>query len=285
MLKKLKMTASVLAVSAMFLMPTAYAEQAAVTPVQEDENCIKAVMEFLGIDTEESKFGLGGSLFRKNGFEVQDGRLYHYTDSQLDVYQPGFVQIEDGVYHVSEEGSAIDSYPAGFAVVDGVLCHVSVTGSFFDSYPAGFVTIDGKLYHVSQDGYAIDQYAEGLQEIDGGMYYVMADGSYLTNGAVGHLTFGADGRYTSGNAVLDSYVDQALAECTNSGMTKAEKLRAAICMCGITVHILPVRIRQEARRTGQKKARCSCLNTKKATATALQASSFTWPVGWATMPM
>lgn len=227
MLKKLKMTASVLAVSAMFLMPTAHAEQAAVTPVQEDENCIKAVMEFLGIDTEESKFGLGGSLFQKNGFEVQDGRLYHYTNSQLDVYQPGFVQIEGGVYHVSEEGSAIDSYPAGFAVVEGVLCHVSVTGSFFDSYPAGFVTIDGKLYHVSQDGYAIDQYAEGLQEIDGGMYYVMADGSYLTNGAVGHLTFGADGRYTSGNAVLDSYVDQALAECTNSGMTKEQKLRAA----------------------------------------------------------
>ena len=67
MLKKLKVTASVLAVSAMFLMPTAHAEQAAVMPVQEDENCIKAVMEFLGIDTEESKFGLGGSLFRKNG--------------------------------------------------------------------------------------------------------------------------------------------------------------------------------------------------------------------------
>lgn len=201
MLKKLKVTASVLAVSAIFLMPTAHAEQAAVMPVQEDENCIKAVMEFLGIDTEEGKFGLGGSLFRKNGFEVQDGRLYHYTDSQLDVYQSGFVQIEDGVYHVSEEGSAIDSYPAGFAVVDGVLCHVSVTGSFFDSYPAGFATIDGKLYHVSRDGYAIDQYAEGLQEIDGGMYYAMADGSFLTNGAVGHLTFGADGRYTSGNAV------------------------------------------------------------------------------------
>ena len=174
MLKKLKVTASVLAVSAMFLMPTAHAEQAAVMPAQEDENCIKAVMEFLGIDTEESKFGLGGSLFRKNGFEVQDGRLYHYTDSQLDVYQSGFVQIEDGVYHVSEEGSAIDSYPTGFAVVDGVLCHVSVTGSFFDSYPAGFATID-----------------------------------------------------TSGNAVLDGYVDQALAECTNSGMTKAQKLRAA----------------------------------------------------------
>ena len=99
------------------------------------------------------------------------------------------MQIEDGVYHVSEEGSAIDSYPAGFAVVDGVLCHVSVTGSFFDSYPAGFATIDGKLYHVSRDGYAIDQYAEGLQEIDGGMYYAMADGSFLYErcGRASHL--------------------------------------------------------------------------------------------------
>ena len=284
MLKKLKVTASVLAVSAIFLMPTAHAEQAAVMPVQEDENCIKAVMEFLGIDTEKGKFGLGGSLFRKNGFEVQDGRLYHYTDSQLDVYQSGFVQIEDGVYHVSEEGSAIDSYPAGFAVVDGVLCHVSVTGSFFDSYPAGFATIDGKLYHVSRDGYAIDQYAEGLQEIDGGMYYAMADGSFLTNGAVGHLTFGADGRYTSGNAVLDSYVDQALTECTNSGMTKAQKLRAAYLYVRDHGAYL-VRIRQEALRTGQKKVRCLCLNTKRATVTALQASSFIWPGGWVTTLM
>lgn len=285
MLKKLKVTASVLAVSAMFLMPTAHAEQAAVMPVQEDENCIKAVMEFLGIDTEESKFGLGGSLFRKNGFEVQDGRLYHYTDSQLDVYQPGFVQIEDGVYHVSEEGSAIDSYPTGFAVVDGLLCHVSVTGSFFDSYPAGFATIDGKLYHVSQDGYAIDQYAEGLQEIDGGMYYVMADGSYLTNGAVGHLTFGADGRYTSGNAVLDGYVDQALAECTNSGMTKAQKLRAAYLY--VRDHGAYLARPHQARGTTDwaEESALFMFEHKRATVTALQASSFIWLGGWVTTLM
>ena len=121
----------------------------------------------------------------------------------------------------------IDPYPAGMVKVDGVLCHVSVTGSHFDNYPAGFVTIDGKLYHVSKDGYAIDSYSAGEHEIDGGLYYVQKDGSFLTNGSVGHLTFGADGRYTSGNAVLDSYVDQALAECTNSSMTKSQKLRAA----------------------------------------------------------
>ena len=88
------------------------------------------------------------------------------------------------------------------------------------------MTIDGKLYHVSKNGYAIDRYAKGLHEIDGGMYYVKEDGSFLTNSAVEYLTFDANGRYTSGNATLDSYVDQALAACTNSGMTKAQKLRA-----------------------------------------------------------
>ena len=89
------------------------------------------------------------------------------------------------------------------------------------------MTIDGKLYHVSKNGYAIDRYAKGLHEIDGGMYYVKEDGSFLTNSAVEYLTFDANGRYTSGNATLDSYVDQALAACANSGMTKAQKLRAA----------------------------------------------------------
>lgn len=227
MLKKLSVTAVILAMSAMLLVPTAYAVQSVDAPAQEEENCIKTLLELLAGDTEKNESAGQESLFRKNGFKIQDGRLYHYTDGQLDVYQPGFVQIGDAVYHVSAEGSVIDTYPAGFVVVDGVLCHVSVTGGSFDLYPAGFVTIDGKLYHVSENGYAIDRYAKGLHEIDGGMYYVKEDGSFLTNSAVGYLTFDANGRYTSGNATLDSYVDQALAACTNSGMTKAQKLRAA----------------------------------------------------------
>lgn len=203
MLKKLSVTAVILAMSAMLLVPTAYAVQSVDAPAQEEENCIKTLLELLAGDTEKNESAGQESLFRKNGFKIQDGRLYHYTDGQLDVYQPGFVQIGDAVYHVSAEGGAIDTYPAGFVVVDGVLCH------------------------VSKNGYAIDRYAEGLHEIDGGMYYVKEDGSFLTNSAVGYLTFDANGRYTSGNATLDSYVDQALAACTNSGMTKAQKLRAA----------------------------------------------------------
>lgn len=213
MLWKIKGTMLALAVAAAFLAPSAKAAGYQELVAQEPENCMEQIIAFF---TEGKK-----------GFEVQDGRLYHYTDDQLDVYQPGFVWIDDGVYHVSNEGSEIDVYPAGLANVDGVLCHVSVTGSHFDNYPAGFVTIDDKLYHVSQEGYAIDSYPVGLNEINGGLYYVGEDDAFLTNGAVGHLTFGADGRYTSGNTELDNYVEQALEECTNFGMTQEQKLRAA----------------------------------------------------------
>ena len=84
------------------------------------------------------------------------------------------------------------------------------------------------------------------------MYYVKENGSVLTNSAVEYLTFNANGRYTSGNATLDSYVDQALAACTNSGMTKAQKLRAAYLYVRDHAHTLPVRIRQEAQRLGRR---------------------------------
>ena len=221
MLQKIRKTILVMAAAVIVLSPAAKAAEYSTQSAQNEENCISWILQALQPEKAEQPAAA------KSGFEVQDGRLYHYTDGQLDVYQPGFVQIEDGVYHVFAAGSVIDPYPAGMVKVDGVLCHVSVTGSHFDNYPAGFVTIDGKLYHVSKDGYAIDSYSAGEHEIDGGLYYVQKDGSFLTNGSVGHLTFGADGRYTSGNAVLDSYVDQALAECTNSSMTKSQKLRAA----------------------------------------------------------
>ena len=221
MFQKIRKTILVMAAAVIVLSPAAKAAEYSTQSAQNEENCISWILQALQPEKAEQPAAA------KSGFEVQDGRLYHYTDGQLDVYQPGFVQIEDGVYHVSAAGSVIDPYPAGMVKVDGVLCHVSVTGSHFDNYPAGFVTIDGKLYHVSKDGYAIDSYSAGEHEIDGGLYYVQKDGSFLTNGSVGHLTFGADGRYTSGNAVLDSYVDQVLAECTNSSMTKSQKLRAA----------------------------------------------------------
>ena len=49
-------------------------------------------------------------------------------------------------------------------------------------------------------------YEPGFVNVDGWLYYVQEDGYFLRNGAVGELNFGADGRYTSGDAELDELV-------------------------------------------------------------------------------
>lgn len=55
MLKKLSVTAVILAMSAMLLVPTAYAVQSVDAPAQEEENCIKTLLELLAGDTEKNE--------------------------------------------------------------------------------------------------------------------------------------------------------------------------------------------------------------------------------------
>ncbi len=58
-------------------------------------------------------------------------------------------------------------------------------------------------------------------------YYIGSDGMPLRNASQGGLYFGADGRYTSGDAVIDGYVMEVLESITLPTMTPMEKLRAA----------------------------------------------------------
>jgi len=91
-------------------------------------------------------------------------------------------------------------------------------------FPPGMQTMDGKLYYVAPDGSIPAE--PGPREIGNALYYTNEDGSLLTNGTIGYLHFGSDGRYTSGNAEIDNYVEQLLASCTNATMSREEKLRA-----------------------------------------------------------
>ena len=60
------------------------------------------------------------------------------------------------------------------------------------------------------------------------LYYVQEDGSLLKNGEVGTLHFDENGRYTSGNAELDGYVNAILLELDPDGtMTRDALLEAA----------------------------------------------------------
>lgn len=76
-------------------------------------------------------------------------------------------------------------------------------------------------------------YEPGLVNIDGYLYYVREDGYFLRSDSVGELTFGEDGRYTSGDPELDTMVAQILADiqCAEPDAERLEWLRKAFEYC------------------------------------------------------
>jgi hypothetical protein len=71
------------------------------------------------------------------------------------------------------------------------------------------------------------RYAPGPISVGTELYYADEEGVVVRDRTVGQLTFGADGRYTSGDAEADAYVQGILAEITTADMTREEKLLAA----------------------------------------------------------
>lgn len=117
-------------------------------------------------------------------------------------------------------------YEEGLVKIGGIGCYVDSNGQFRHVEPSTIIELDGKKYITRADG-LIDLSHSGMTDISGAMYYFNEDGSMLTNGSIGYLYFGENGKYTCGNSELDALVDAALAKCTNSGMQKWEKLRAS----------------------------------------------------------
>lgn len=131
-------------------------------------------------------------------------------------------------------GEVEDAKP-GFIVLDGELCHIN-NEKRLDYFQEGFHTVtdglstDG-LYFVPENGYFVQRNQGGLVECDGSMFYTeKKDGPFLTNYDLGYLHFGEDGRYTSGDAELDGYVDSIMAdiiEDDSKNLLNEDKLREA----------------------------------------------------------
>ena len=77
-----------------------------------------------------------------------------------------------------------------------------------DAPPAGQTSVDAAAPEEPPEGPPVppDATPAGPWEFDGALYYVQEDGTCLTDGSIGYLTFGADGRYTSGDAELDQKI-------------------------------------------------------------------------------
>lgn len=67
----------------------------------------------------------------------------------------------------------------------------------------------------------------GPMTVDQELYYIDKTRTPVTGQYVGGLYFGEDGRYTSGDEEIDTYVKGVLSQITSAGMTREEKLRAA----------------------------------------------------------
>jgi len=71
------------------------------------------------------------------------------------------------------------------------------------------------------------RYAPGPVLAEGELYYAGEDGRLLRSTSAGTLTFGSDGRYTSGDEEIDGYVKGVLAALVTPDMSREEMLRAA----------------------------------------------------------
>lgn len=76
-------------------------------------------------------------------------------------------------------------------------------------------------------------YEEGYVLVEGGLYMVDSEGFFVTDNVVGTLTFGYDGRYTSGDMGLDSYVRAVIADIAEAmpEASTADMLKAAYDYC------------------------------------------------------
>lgn len=76
-------------------------------------------------------------------------------------------------------------------------------------------------------------YSEGYVLVEGNLYYANENGFFIRDTVEGSLTFGYDGRYTSGDAALDGFVSAAIADIAEvkSFSEPSELLEAAYDYC------------------------------------------------------
>ena len=136
------------------------------------------------------------------------------------------VQAENGAYfYYREDGSMVRE--TGFQVFDGETYYLNADHSLHRFTP-GLNDCEGAIFvHAGEEGFSFSPHEAGLWELGGALYDVQPDGSVLQDALDGVLYFGADGRYTSGNAELDEKVETFLIDNCDEAASRAEKLKQA----------------------------------------------------------
>ena len=135
------------------------------------------------------------------------------------------VHLQDGTAYDYQNGAPVTG--SGLTELDGAWYVFQPDGSLFP-FVYGLNDCNGILYyHTGEDGFALNTPDAGLYDDGEALYFVQDDRSLLQNGSEGYLTFGADGRYTSGSAELDAGIWQLLQDSTpDTGADSAARLEA-----------------------------------------------------------
>ena len=162
---------------------------------------------------------------------LADGTL-HLIQNGVLAYAPGKISagfyVRGGKIYAAEAGWLVHTAKSGALNGVGYTCQGA----------SGVCTVNaslladetGQLWHLENGTIS---FVEGVFECDG-LYLGRADGTVLRDGDWNGLHFGADGRYTSGNATIDAYIDNLVSSVTDASMTQEEKLFA--CYCYVATH-------------------------------------------------
>lgn len=137
------------------------------------------------------------------------------------------VQERDGAYYyIQPDGSVLGAQ--GLTEVDGAQYYFLPDHSLYRFEPGVNDCGDVLYYHTGESGFALLPPEPGLFEDADGLYMVQPGGTLLCSAADGYLTFGADGRYTSGSEELDGLVAQLLTDAgADPSLSRDERLRLA----------------------------------------------------------
>ena len=136
------------------------------------------------------------------------------------------VQEENGAYfYYREDGSIVQE--TGLQELDGKIYYLNADYSLH-RFTVGLNDCEGAVFvHAGDEGFVFSPHEAGFFELNGALYDVQPDGSVLQDAQAGVLYFGADGRYTSGNAALDEKVETFLIDNCDETASREERLKQA----------------------------------------------------------
>lgn len=155
----------------------------------------------------------------------KDGMLLLFReDSSLAQFEAGFVTVDGELYYAPEDGCALLAAREEVVPIDDTLFAFDADCRVME-LSAGVQEIYGTLYYVPEDGAAIARPPAGPLLTQGGLYYANADGTLAADCTFGYLSFGADGRYTSGSEELDRMVEALFSQAQVAGDNPIEDFR------------------------------------------------------------